>query len=223
MSLPTLILPNDSHRLAVVGRTGSGKTQAAVYWLSGRSWDKKPWVVFNFKGDDLIDKIPGTFDLDVTDKAPKHPGLYIMRPLVADKDDKEKLDQFLMRCWQRENIGLYIDEGYMATGLKWFRACLTQGRSRHVPMIVLSQRPVWLDVFVWSEADFYQAFHLNRLEDQIKTAEMVPGFRGLKLPEYFSLWHDVKQGASMMLAPVPAEDAILQLYRERMPVRRRAI
>lgn len=218
-----LILPGDTHRLAILGRTGSGKTQAAVWHLSRRSFDTMPWIVFNFKGDDLIDAIPGTYDLDIDDRIPSRPGIYIVRPLAVSKDDKEALDGFFQRCWRHEKVGLYIDEGYVATGLKWFRACLTQGRSRRVPMIVLSQRPVWIDTFVWSEADFFQAFHLNRKDDRDLASTMLPGYRNLPIPEYHSLWHDVTRDCTMLLAPVPDRDQILQTFRDRSPVQRRLI
>jgi hypothetical protein len=216
-------LPNSSQRLAVIGRTGSGKTQAAVWHLSRQDFTKMPWIVFNFKGDKLIDELPGTFDLEVGDKIPKHPGIYIVRPMVFDKDDKEKLDEFLMRAWTKEHVGLYVDEGYMASGLKWFRVCLTQGRSKNIPMIVLAQRPVWLDRFVWSESDFYQAFTIHTGSDRKIVDEYIPGYSKVELPEFYSVWHDVGQGETIALAPVPDRATLLQSFRDRMPIRRRAI
>lgn len=215
-----LILPNESERIAIVGRTGSGKTQAAIWQLSRRDWDKKPWVIFNFKGDALIDDLPGTQDLDIRAAAPKNPGLYIVRPLP---DEKEEVDSFLFRCWKQENIGLYADEGYMLTGLKYFRACLTQGRSKHIPMIVLSQRPRWIDTFVWSESDYLQAFHLTREDDRDTIETHIPGYTRARLEPYWSLWHDEKRNQTLKLQPVPTADELLRTFKDRLPNRTRIL
>ena len=221
--MPDFVMPGVEDRVAVLGRTGSGKTQFAVWLLSNANFDRMPWIVMNFKGDKLIDEIPGTFDLDIDERIPTAPGIYVTRPIVADKDDKEKLNEFFRRCWERENVGIYVDEGYMATNIKWFRACLTQGRSRHVPMIVLSQRPSWIDTFVWTEATYFAAFDLNREDDKILAGKMLPGYRNAKLPPYWSIWHDVNRDSTFMLKPVPDRDTLLARFRARLPTRRKAI
>ena len=123
---------------------------------------------------------------------------------------------------------LYFDEASDATGLAWFRRCLRQGRSRHVPMICVTQRPVFLDRYVWSEADYYQGFRLNLADDRETAERMVPGYpRRDKgdgaIPEFHSVWHDVKRGMTFLLAPVPDRSVILSTFRDRMPVKRRAI
>ena len=77
-------LPDDSKRLYIIGRTGSGKTVAGVWHLSHRSWRKMPWVIVDYKGDELIARLPAT---EIRNwKVPSEPGLYILRPLVG-KDD----------------------------------------------------------------------------------------------------------------------------------------
>lgn len=207
-------IPSSNERIAVIGRTGSGKTQAAVWQLSLRDFDTKPWIIFNSKGDKLIDDIPGTVEMDIKGDIPKKPGIYIIRPLP---DEKEETDNFLYKCWKKENVGIYIDEGYNLTGLKFFRACLTQGRSKNIPMIVLAQRPSWIDRFVWSESDFFQAFSVNLKDDAQVLASMVPGYDRVRLPPFWSFWHDVKAGASFKLRPVPDADTLLETFRRRVP------
>ena len=211
-------LPSDSQRLAVIGRTGSGKTQAAVWHLSNRRYDLMPWIVFNFKGDQLINDIPGTRDLDLSDSVPSNPGVYVVS--VAP-DEKEAADGFLMRCWAHENVGLYIDEGYMLTGLPGFRRCLTQGRSKHLPMIILSQRPVFMDRFTWTEADFFQVFSLSISDDKKSLAGYIGGNALRRVPDYHSWWYDVARDRMIGLRPVPDADTILATFRKRLlPVRR---
>lgn len=220
MSDDAFRIPADDKRVAIIGRTGSGKTQFATWMLGERSITTKPWVVFNFKGDRLIDDIPGTRELTIDANVPKAPGLYVMRPLP---DEAERVDEFLWKAWERENVGLYVDEGYMLTGLKGFRACLTQGRSKNIAMMILSQRPVWMDRFTWSEADYFGVFNLGTGQDRATVREYVPRYPLAPLPEYHCLWHDVARDRTVLLRPVPERDRIIARFRDRIGIKRRAI
>jgi hypothetical protein len=219
MSDPKFTIPWDQSRVAIIGRTGSGKTQFATWMLSERSIDKKPWIVFNFKGDKLIDAIRETKELALDATVPKAPGIYIMRP---QPHQTEEVNDFLWKVWERENVGLYIDEGYMMTGLKAFRSCLTQGRSKNIPMMILSQRPVWMDKFTWSEADYYAIFNLNILSDKQIVREYVPRAK-FPLPKFNAIWHDVAEDETFLLRPVPDRATILSRFRDRIGIKRRTI
>lgn len=226
--MPDLILPSDTERLAIIGKTGSGKTQAACWHLSNASFDKMPWIVLAFKPDPtgLLENLPGMEEISIKDKIPSHPGIYFCQPLLVDKDDKELVDDFFRRIWTKRKTGIYIDEGYPCSGMRWFRACLTQGRTLRVPMIVLSQQPVWMDTFTWSEADYFQAFHLNRKPNVDSADSMIPGYRSARLnglPPYHSVWHDVARDRTFVLRPVPDRATILQSFRDRRAVRTRIV
>jgi hypothetical protein len=221
---PGFRLPRDDEHVAIIGRNGTGKTHFGIWMLSERSWTTKPWFVLNTKGEPIIDDmIPHTIDYDIRDRIPRQPGVYEARPLVGDKKDQETLDNFYKRLWEKQNVGVFVDEGYVSTGLKWFRAILTQGRSRRVPMIVLLQRPVWADRFIWSEASHYAAFDLNLEDDRETTGKMIPGYKSVKLPRYHSIWHDVKADLTIGLTPAPDAGTIQQRFRDLAPVKRRAI
>jgi hypothetical protein len=210
----TFNLPNDTERLAIVGRTGSGKTVAAVWHLSLRDYDKMPWIIFNFKSDALLDAIRPVTELSLTGKPPTKPGLYIVRPMPHQQ---EELDEFLWRVWANGNTGLYFDEGYMVGNSKAFQAILTQGRSKHIPCIVLTQRPVWISRFVWSESDYYQIFAITNAQDQKTVRDFVPTLpRGRTLAPFHSIYHDVKANQTVLLQPVPARDTILNTFRTRL-------
>lgn len=216
----TLRLPNSRQRIAVVGRTGSGKTVAALWHLSNANFDAMPWVIIDFKTDENINSIEKAQYITADDN-PTRPGIYILQPAPG-----EDITYFLERIWMRGNTGVYIDEGYMMGENKnveqRFKTLLTQGRSKRIPMIVLSQRPAWISRFVFSEADFFQVFHLNDNRDQKTVEAFLPSGAFIRLPDYHSIYYDVGKNSLRYLAPVPSEDEIVQKIGERLkPIRKR--
>lgn len=218
---PQFRLPNSTQRIAIVGRTGSGKTLAGLWHLSNSPFDSMPWVIVDYKTDDHIALIDRAQYID-TKFLPKNPGIYIIQP----EPDDESMRDFLTNIWRRGGIGVYVDEGYMIGENKKveqrFKTLLTQGRSKHIPMIVLSQRPVWISRFVWSESDFYQVFDIAT-EDDIESIErMLPKNSFHRMPDYHSLYYDVSKRHLTYLAPVPAEDQIIDKINARLkPIRKR--
>lgn len=212
-----LQLPTSSQRITIVGKTGSGKTVAAVWQLSLRDYDVRPWVIFDFKGDELIGEIPYSIEWDIRSDPPKRPGIYIVRPLPGEQ---EEIELFLFKIWRQRNVGIYVDEGYMINKYsKMFLAILTQGRSLRIPMIVLSQRPVQVTRFLFSEADFFQIFWLNHAGDRKLVQEFCP-LKEInldeRLPEYHSYWYDVKRDQAALLGPVEKEQVILDRFERRL-------
>jgi len=208
--------PNDSQRISIVGMTGTGKTQAAAWHLSRRSFDAMPWIVYDFKYDELLNEIEGTQEIDLA-SVPKKPGLYIVHPHPSQKAEVEAQ---LWKIHEQENTGIYIDEGYMIGDTPAFRALLTQGRSKHIPIIVLSQRPVWLSRFVFSESDFYQVFWLNNYKDRRTVNDFIPYNFENRLPAYNSLWYSVKEDKVSRMLPVPDREKILANFRTRLKPKR---
>ena len=209
-------LPGPTHRIAIVGRTGSGKTQAAVWHLSNADFDRRPWVIVDYKDDDLINSIERAQVIGY-DEMPDVPGIYILKVLPGEE---KQLSDWFQDAWSMEDIGIYIDEGYMVDrNDRWFNACLTQGRSRHIPMIVLSQRPVWLSRFVFSEADFFQVFDLTHKKDLEKVREYIRDDENLmdrNLEQYHSFYYDVGQRRLEIFRPVPEEDVLLARIERRL-------
>lgn len=216
VSTPSFRLPRDSQRSTILGRTGSGKTLAGAWQLSQRSFDKMPWIIVDFKRDRLLNRI-GAVEIPIG-KLPRHPGLYIIHPLP---DEKEFVNDYLWQIWEKGKIGLMFDEGYMVTGTSAFRAILTQGRSKTIPCIILSQRPVWLDRFVFSESEFFQLFWLQHSDDR-KTVQKFMSVVNVheRLPEYHSIWYDVARDRVTRLAPVPDEGAIIRDFRAKLGKRK---
>lgn len=221
--------PNDTQRLLILGATGSGKTNAALWHLSQRNFDEKPWVIYDFKHDELIEAIEGANHLDVNAPPPDRPGLYIVNPVPGQEGE---VDAQMMQIWDRENIGVYVDEGYMIPkNSLGFRSLLTQGRSKHIPVIVLSQRPVWMDRFTFTEANYIQVFRLQHIDDTKTVEGFVPNPTDSakthplrkRLPEYWSYYYDVGRNKLMEVKPVPDPDAILDTFDLRLRKLRKVI
>lgn len=211
----TMNFPDDTQRLVIVGTTGSGKTHGAMWHLQRKDYDEKPWVIYDWKLDDFINSIEGTFELDVNAPAPKHPGLYIVHPTPDDDDDA--VEAQMIDIWKTEDIGVFVDEGYMVrSNNSGFRRLLTQGRSKHCPMIICSQRPVWMDKFVFTESEFKQVFRLQNIDDQKKMQEYIPSLKSVsqlyplegKARKFWSHYYDATENEIFPMRPVPDQAAI---------------
>lgn len=205
-------LPNDTQRCTIIGKTGSGKTQAGIWQLSERSYTSMPWVILDFKRDVLISQIPFTTPIALG-FVPREPGLYIAHP---NPGDEEKLEAYIWDIWAAENIGLFVDEGYMLGHSRALQAVLTQGRSKRIPAILLTQRPSWITRFAFSEADYIQVFRLTDERDRKTVRSFVPYDSDKPLPEYYSIWYDVARDKIDLLRPVPREGRILDTFRARL-------
>lgn len=208
-----LVGPNDSQRLVIAGRTGTGKTWDAMWNFAGRSFTRKPWVLTDGKGDPYIaklEKLDGVKVMKVTDRPPKRPGIYIIRP--RPQTDDEALNDFLWSVWDRGNTGLYFDEGYLIPkNSPSLAAICTQGRTKKIPLITLTQRPVRVNPFIFSEADFMQIKQLTRQDDIDRIAEWGLDIGGQQIPPYHSLYYDVGKNITVPCRPVPGPDVVLPM------------
>jgi hypothetical protein len=208
-------LPGNTERLTIYGMTGTGKTNAALWHLSQRNFDSMPWVVFDFKGDSAIGALEGTRALK-TARVPDDAGIWIARPIP--KKDDEWVEDLLWMIHARGDTGVYIDEGYMiGARSEALNALLTQGRSKRIPMIVLSQRPVWLSRFVISEAEFHQVFFLSDEADRDIVQRFIPhDISSKRLPRFHSWYYDVANDDFNGLQPLPAPGIIRDRINERL-------
>ena len=212
--------PSNRQRILVLGKTGTGKTCAAVWHLSQKDFTRSIWIVLNHKGDDLIDSIEGAHHVDL-DFRPTKNGLYIYHPIPEVEDDE--VTALLWDIHAMGKIGVYVDEGYMIPNRDpAFQALLTQGRSKQIPMIILSQRPVWLTRFAISESDFFQIFLLGDKRDRQTVQGFVPvDLDGLMqspinteptLKKYHSVYYDVGANQCVIMSPVPTSDEVLAKF-----------
>lgn len=213
------VLPKSDKRTTIVGSTGSGKTFLAVWLLGTRDWHKRPWYIIDFKGDKLIEEIEPN-EVSVYSDPPRKPGLYVIRP-IKNRDD-EALEVFLWKVWEKENAGVYVDEGYMLGNRNAaFSALLTQGRSKNIELITLVQRPVWVDKFVFSEANHFYIMKLQLEGDRKYISEYLDNTQINRLPKYHSYWYNADEQTGAHLKPVPGRSEILATFDRRKDTARK--
>jgi hypothetical protein len=215
-------LPGKHNRIVLVGRTGTGKTVAGLWHLSQQNLDR-PWVILNFKNDEHIDSIENTAEIDFDWKpTKKDKGLYILRPLPSDMKGTiqrpSNIDVFLWKIWAAEKCGIFVDECFMVGNSDAFNSCLTQGRSKQVPMIMCTQRPVWISRFCFSEASYVQVFDLNDARDIDTIESFVPIVWEQEPPlEPFQSWYyEIDRNYLVRLKPVPDMDHIRGTFKSKL-------
>lgn len=215
-------------RYIILGRTGAGKTVFSFMLLAEQDYDAKPWIIIDYKKDRLFAKLLKSFKgivkrLHPDDKPPTKPGLYVMQPVL--KADDVAVEAFLMACYRKGNIGLYIDEGYAVPQELALDAILTQGRSLDIPVIACYQRPVWMTRFATSQADYVAVFHIKDAPDRKRILEFtghvtMPGGSiinaNTRLPKYHCLWYDTAEDETRVLRPAPPEAEIFARFAARL-------
>src|SRR5208282_198560 len=76
--------PGPQDRVTINGMTGSGKSTFAL-WLFAEcaDYNKKPWILVDFKGEHIISHIVTeklAEIISIRDAIPKQPGVYVVRP-----------------------------------------------------------------------------------------------------------------------------------------------
>lgn len=213
-------LPNRKNRTTIIGPTGSGKTVFGFWLLSTcrtLDWKHRPVIIFDFKGDDLVEEIEdvgGLKEWAITRDPPKKAGLYVVRPFPHQS---KEVEDFLWKVWKQGKTGLFFDEGYMVAKSPALNAILTQGRSKEIPVIMLLQRPVWAPRFCFSEAQYFAVFYQHDKRDRDTVQSFVNADVSLFRGPYHALWYDVGanagRGAASVFAPVPPVKEIVESFR----------
>jgi hypothetical protein len=209
--------PGGDSRTTLIGATGTGKTTCAVWLWSHMRLDVRPWIVIDFKQDRIFDEIgiPPLEEISLA-SVPKNPGAYIVSPTPGGE---EQLENWLWKVWERENVGLLVDEAaLMPDGAAW-QAILQQGRSKRIPVIACTQRPVFAKRALFSEASFFGIYRLQDRRDARIIEGFVPADLSKPLPEHQWRWYDVAKNKLLRMGPVPPPELVAERMRETLPTR----
>lgn len=216
----TFRLPGAEDRTVVIGPTGSGKTVLGAWVLTKQNFRARPWVALDFKGEELWDDVgdPPMRPLKLG-AMPGKQGFY--RVSVRPGQDDE-LEDWLWKVWEKGNIGLFCDEVSLIGRNDAFKAILRQGRSKRIPVIACTQRPVDCDREVFTESQYRSLFGI---EDLHRDYPVIRGLFGMtdvrpmiaQLPRHWSLWYDARQKSLTTLRPVPAPASLASDLRQTIP------
>jgi hypothetical protein len=186
--------------------------------LSHQRFDRRPWIAIDFKREAFFDRVgfPPIQAIDLDARIPRKPGLYLVSPRPGED---ELLEDFLWRCWEHENIGIYVDEAALMPGGDAFPAILQQGRSKRIPVIACSQRPVNVARGLFSEASFFCVYFLLDKRDYQTIQGFTPADMAMPIPAYHWRWYDVHRQVLLEMAPVPHPEAIATRLNEAIPYR----
>jgi hypothetical protein len=214
--------PGGDQRTTILGATGSGKSTCGLWMLAHQRLDIRPWLIFDFKRESFFDDIgfPPITVLGLDDKPPKRPGLYLVSPRPGDDD---LVESFLWRIWEQENIGLYVDEApLMPDSSSAFQACIQQGRSKRIPIIACTQRPVRVARGLFSEADFVCVYEVTDRRDYKLIEGLVPHRMSEPVAWHHWRWFDRKRRIVLNMAPVPRPEVVAAMLTARAPYRANA-
>jgi energy-coupling factor transporter ATP-binding protein EcfA2 len=195
-------------RCAIAGRTGSGKTQLAVH-LAELSASAR-YVVINPKHVEQFEEL-GTVikgcNLKEINKSIEKNDYTIVNPAIGER--AEILDSLVLRLHETwKNVGLLIDELYAMQNAgrpgNGLTAWLTRGRSLGQTFIGCTQRPSWINNFIFSEADYFGVLTLSLKKDREKMYENSGCEEFLINPSlpYYWRWFDVGADETALYAPV---------------------
>jgi len=172
-----------SERASFIGATGSGKTVLASHLLSyagDRVVVIDPKHTFKMDGFEYRKGLPFFGD---TFKA-------VYRP---DRDEDNKLAEFISRVYKRGNVIIYLDE--LATLAKFFPKATNlledvarTGRERHISLWSATQRPRHVPVSFFTECEVWFVFLLRDIRDRTHLRDMVGDQVIEKIPLY-KFWY----------------------------------
>lgn len=185
-----------SERVALVGKTGSGKTTLALYLTKSLS----RLVVFDPKGTLWVPEWRlEDWSKEGLQRLAEGESVRLRIPAPLNNN----WEPYFTEIFSIGNCVVYIDEvyGIVPPGAKpgaMFTAMYTRGRELNIGVIAATQRPTWVPLFVLSEAEWLFVFRLQLQADRNRMAEIggpelqepIPAIDEYGFYVYNSLWNE---------------------------------
>lgn len=216
-SLSELVIPGAEDRTIILGTTGDGKTVMGAWLLGKQRFEKRSWVCIDYKNEVLWDDVgsPPMRGLRLGDMPGKR-GLYRMH---VNPGQEDLMESWLWKIWRRGNVGLFCDEASLLPKQDAVKAILRQGRSKLIPVIACSQRPVDCDREFFSEAQYRVLFGIGDMHRDYPVIRGLFGNADVRkpLPRFWSYWYDLKRRQLHTLRPVPSPDNVVASLKKVAP------
>lgn len=177
MSEKVVIQSND--RVAVVGKTGSGKT----YLVKNLIWERFNSVIFyDWKWQHYKElNAPVVHTIEDVEDALNDPQMANKFVYAPKRKGLDVWNRLCYLAWEETNIHLIADElkgvyqqnGWVAGITDYHENIMTRGRQRGVGMTNVSQRPKGIPLETMSEAEHLFVFKLNLRDDRNRIGEIV--------------------------------------------------
>lgn len=219
----------------LLGKTGSGKTQNALFQLQNAA--VFPVIIFDTKIEDaffaLRDEANGVilevcedFDsFEALSKLPKKdmPDFILVRPPSAEVVDGDALDKYLQLVYRKfGSVFLYVDEVFNwhvgGKPLPGLMELLGRGRSKKKTVLMGNQRPSWISRSCFTESDHFYIHRLLDIRDKKTLDSVVPNYSVTANPPEYHFYHfdTSKHEIPQLYKPVPiTESKPEQIYTRR--------
>ena len=184
--MPDLLL-RSFERVSFAGKTGSGKTYAAR-WLLRPQWIKRLIVIdpkMQLVGDPKWRLEAPTSDAMKALRKGEYARMVVWQPPAIDNEGFPVWDSVFTFAWECGDVVVYIDEMYSVAknGRMSYplRRLYTQGRSQGVGVWTATQRPSFVPLEMFSEAEWSFVFTLRIENDRKKVAASL-GFDQIEQP-----------------------------------------
>lgn len=167
-----------NERVAVAGKTGSGKTHLTneLIWSRFRRAIFYDWKWQHYK--ELNAPVVHTIeDVESAIHDPQIPK-FVYAPKRKDRDD---FNYLCYLAWEEGNYhliadelkGVYQDNGWVAGITEYHEMIMTRGRQKGVGMTNVSQRPKGIPLESMSEAEHFFSFRLNLKDDRDRIGQII--------------------------------------------------
>lgn len=218
-----MLLLDKGERGLLIGQTGSGKSQNAIFQLrNAKVW---PIIIFDTKIEDAFFGVPddseslevieSLSDFEKHSKLPRNkmPDFTLVRPGIDEMQDFELLDAYSGIAYHKFGpVFLYYDELY-----NWHNngragnnmlALLTRGRSKGKTWLGSTQRPCFISRFCFTESQKFYVHLLSDVRDKKTVENGIPNYSRLGNPPKYHFYHyEVgHHDAPQLIAPVPFQE-----------------